>query len=128
MFSPKDYVGFDVFRSHLESWAKKIHYAYLMETVDNDPSPAFWEDGKRRDCMHFRIVLFSQDRPLAEEPRESARWDEVNRLLIKDYFDLSVIFHCLFAKCMMNLDTLLTTADGNVMRPLTGDVQGARGI
>ncbi|AML52589.1 hypothetical protein [Falsihalocynthiibacter arcticus] len=117
MFSPEEYIGYDSLRTHFEQWAGQVHLAYLLESVGADPSEAFRGDGRKKDVMHFRMEQLSLDRPMAELPRKSEMWRELSVIRMKDEFEQAIIFHCMFAKCIMQLDTLLSSSHGKVMRP-----------
>jgi hypothetical protein len=117
MFSPEGFIGFDSLRSHLEMWANQTHYAYLLESIGLDPSLAFSSDQGSYDATHFRMVQFKKNTPMADVSRETDRWREFSAICAEDQFHYAVIYHCMFAKCLMKLDTLLTSPHGNVMRP-----------
>lgn len=118
MFSPEGYHSFNDMTDTLRDWANRIFAAYLFEQRGCvSPTNAF-QNGESSDLLVFKATreLLKQDGLDLVDASEKDR-EKIYERGHDDDFALSLIFHCLLSKLLMDFDTLLTSSSGNVIRP-----------
>lgn len=117
MFAPEGYLGFGDMNEYLSEWASQIYFAYLLEESGSDPRLAFSGDEPSTGrVMQHRIGQNPTFRHKLEGGDDSER-ERFAKLLVEDDFFTAIIFHCILAKVLLQLNTLLCSKDGLLIRP-----------
>jgi hypothetical protein len=118
MFSPYGYVSFESVSQLIQDWATRIYSAHHLNEMSLDHQTAFSETVSCEQVLSAvrwqRLTKELGDKP---DFRSQAYRSLTSQMSMKDRFEISVIYHCIFSKVLVMLDTLVCSVDGQVMRP-----------
>jgi len=117
MFAPEGYYSFSVMTNFVGDWTHRAYLAYLLEEDGRATTAAFDQNSDGQSLLagyrHQKLRDVAPD--VVYSPKDE-HWAEHLKRSREDDFCITLLFHCVFSKLMMNLDTLVTSPQGIVVQ------------